>query len=688
MNSIVKNSRLKYSMSAQYASQYCCYYLFGLLLFLSSNITAQGRFCVSDSEKPRSLRLANYDMNIVLDHEMKKVQGSQEIVWVNNSPDTIDHIEMYMYLNAFKNSESSYLKGSGMNIMGQDLSSRTKETWGYINILSALQKGNNAQLKQSYIQDLDDNKSDQSVLQLELVQSILPGDSLFLSTEFESKLPKTISRVGYSTNNFFHFVHWYPKLGVYEQDQNGKWDWNCHQFLRQMEFYGEFGNYNVNITCSNNLVIGASGCRTAQVQRNDETVTHSFEARDVIDFAWCAYPDFIVYEDNWNGIDIELLSPPQHKEIVPRLMGALKNSLQYLTDHVGEYPYPKITVMDPPALGLRSGFMEYPTYITGGSFYAFPSGIKTLESLIAHEFSHQYFMGILASNEKESPWLDEGFVTFFEDCIMEKYYGSTESLFDIGGYKVSNSEFTRIEYTSLPDKRIGQITEKSWLVPGSYKGIVYSKTATMFRTIRNIIGEEVFYRAFRSYFEINKFTHPRKADFLKSFYSVIEQDLGHDMKATVSEIMNQALDQTVVCDFAVRSISNNRLNKPTGLFSSAEKDRKLDYWPHEFMEEYYSQVVVQQLGDMIIPVDVKISFSDGSVILEKWNGVESTMSFEYTGLTTIVSAEIDPDSKIYLDVDFNNNSMTLAPKKMGIVKYASRMVFWVQNILQSVSFLM
>lgn len=655
------------------------------LLFGVPYTVGQQSICDPDQKPALSQRLANYDMKVVLDDEAKQLQGTQLIQWVNHSPDTVRHLEMYMYLNAFKNSESSYIKGSGLNIMGQDLSGRTADMWGFINLHSIHQDGISSHLNQRYVQDLDDNTQDQSVVRIDLEKAVLPGDTLTLSTTFTSKLPKTMSRVGYAANNFFHFVHWYPKLGVYEQNLQGDWGWNCHQFLRQMEFYGEFGVYNMEITCSDQLKVGASGCRVDQRALPSGLTLHKFEAQDVIDFAWCAYPDFKIYEDNWNGVEIELFSPGHHRDLVPRLIGAVKNSLQYMHDHVGPYPYPKITVMDPPALGMRSGFMEYPTYITGGSFFAFPKGVKSLESLIAHEFAHQYFMGMLANNEKEAPWLDEGFVTFFEDCIMEAYYDESCSLIDFGGYKLKNSALSRNEYVSLPDKRISKITEKSWEIRGAYKGIVYAKTATLLRTIKNIVGDELFFDAIRTYFSQYRFTHPRKDDFINSFSQTLSKQLTPEEMRSISKLMSQGLDDTVVCDMAVLSINNFRSHQPTGLFDG---DDTLDYKPLHEGDHFRSSTEIGQLGDMIVPVDILIRFSDGTTETRYWNGVGETIRYQFSKKVPIVEVQIDPFQKIYLDIDLNNNSKTLEPNKIGILKYASRAIFWVQNIFQSVSFLM
>jgi hypothetical protein len=276
-------------------------------------------------------------------------------------------------------------------------------------------------------------------------------------------------------------------------------------------------------------------------------------------------------------------------------------------------------------------------------------------------------------------------VTFFEDCIMEAYYDKDCSLIDFMGYKVSNSALTRNEYTSLDDKGISKITENSWEIKGSYKGIVYAKTATMLRTLKNWLGDEIFFKAIKKYFSENQFTHPRKADFIKSFMSAVSEHVDQDEAQAISSFINQALDETVICDFAVKSINNVKMNEPTGLFDESDA---LVYKPLQSTNSFQPSVTIEQMGEMVVPVEVEVIFSDGSIDRQWWNGQGSFKTLQYKKNATIVSVSIDPDKRIYMDIDFNNNSMTLQPKSMGIFKYASRSIFWVQNILQSISFLM
>lgn len=626
-----------------------------------------------------SPRLANYNFHLDFDHEDHVVEGAEYITWQNPSPDTIASLRLYMYLNAFSGPHSSYIRGNLRNVMGQDLSNTPEEDWGHVVVKSALQEVEEDEkipLSYRYIQPDDDNPRDSSVLEIVLAAPILPGEIVRLSLDFRSKLPRTIARSGWGEHGFNHFAHWYPKLGVYEIDNQGEWAWNCHQFLSRMEFYGDHGNYDVTIDADPSYTIGGSGCIEQYQEPIDgsDKVRTRLIAHDVIDFCWVASPLLTVTEDRWEHVEIRLLGPASHASLRGRILGAAKHALGYFAEHVGEYPYNTLTILDPPLHGLRSGFMEYPTYITGGAFYSFPKGIRSMESLIIHEFAHQYFMQILANNEKEAPWLDEGFVTFYEDCVMEDFYGEN-SLIDLLGYKVSNSSLTRNEYVSLKNKRASPITEIGYQVRGNYKGIIYSKTATVLQTLKGYLGAKEFDEMMMKYYDRQKFTHPRKADFI----TVVEDfftKYPNLLSPVIRDFLDQALDGTQVCDYALLNCGSFKIAS-----SSSGADADGDY--------YRSYLEMERRGDFIAPVEIGIDWSDGTHTVSSWDGVEAihTMTFEEKD-RHVISATIDPDKKLFLDIDFNNNSYTTAPERSGICKYAIRSIYWVQNIMQSASFLM
>ncbi len=652
-----------------------------ILIILFNGVKSYGQ-CQAILQPPQSQRLANYEIDLKLDHIAKKVNASQTITFKNHSPDTIFELRFYMYLNAFKNTYSTWIKGAEGNTLGQDITRRKKEDWGWVEVNELTDKSDNdLALNKKYIHPDDDNTDDESVLMVPLIEPILPGKTAVYKMIFESRLPRTIARSGWAENDFFLWVHWYPKLGVFERNEAGNWGWNCHQFMRQTEFYGEFGVYDVTLTYADHLVIGASGCLMESRNNQDGTYTRRYRAEDVIDFAWAAYPYFEVIKDKWKHVDITLLSPKEHRKLQPRFLKVLKHCFEYLEEHVGDYPYTTITIMDPPLLGMRNGFMEYPTFSTGGSFYGFPKGIRTIESLIVHEFTHQYFMGILANNEKEAPWLDEGFVTYFEDCIMEEYYGKKSSLFDILGFKIGNGEFSRAEYTGMDNHRESIVAQPGWKFKRYTKELVYSKTGTMLQTIRNIFGQQTMDAIMMTYFDKYKFTHPRANHFFNTATQVVSERHGAVQGEIVESIMHQVLYTTKVCDYAVKSVRTSNVYSKMGLLGKRGKD----YSNYKVLGQK-STIFLERKGDFIAPVDVLITKEDGERITKQWSGEEYVKEFPING--AVESVHIDPKQKIQLDIDLNNNSFTHRKVKGPIAKYSWKTLNWLQNAFQALSVLM
>ncbi len=662
-----------------------CFRIFSLLFLLgalSENGRAQGN---PYFPQPLSARPANYDIRVTLDDRAKTIAATQTIRFTNTSPVPIRSLRLYMYLNAFKNTESTFLKGTS-RIFGQGFADRGPEEWGWIDI-QKIERAGGADLSagQRYVQPDDGNPADQSVLDVPLDQALLPGQTAVFNLNWRAKMPKTIARAGYS-QDFYLFCHWFPQLGVFEQNAAGAWDWNCHQFFRHTEFYADFGVYDVHITTPDAFVMGASGCLVGEKNNGDGTVTRHYHVEDVIDFAWSVYPRFTVQEDRWRDVHLRLLIAPEHADLGPRYLHALKFALEYLDTHVGKYPYPVITVVDPPFHGLRSGLMEYPTLITVGAFYGMPAGIRTIESLAVHEFAHQYFMGMVASNEKEEAWLDEGMVTYFEDRIIDAAYGDKRSLVDVFGYRFDNRELTRLEYTTMANPREGSTARPGWYFSDTNsKPLIYSKTATTLRTVEALVGADQMDRIIRTYFNTWKFRHPKGADFM----AVLRQELmaGPDtvLGRQVYDLVENSIYRTLVLDYAVTRISNEELPAPQGIFGDSAGG--FSYRDGRGSRGIRSTVEVQRKGDWVCPVDILVTFEDGSTQTLHWPGEEGLRVFECSGPSKVVSAQIDPGHKISLDIDLNNNSLTLQPESAPLWKYAAKTMFWIQNLLQTLSFL-
>ena len=610
--------------------------------------------CSDSYPKAQSPKIANYNILVNLDHEAKLASCAQTIRWKNTSPDTITELRMYMYMNAFKDLNSTYLGGGDTNIFGQDLLTREAKDWGYITIQKMQDQGGN-DLEQEYIQPNDQNQDDQSVVKIDLKEPILPGETKEYSLKFDVKLPKTIVRAGFGKDDFFLFVHWFPQVGVYEKNKDGDWGWNCHQFIRGTEFFADFGDYNVEINASDHLVIGGSGCRVSESKSEGRQIVQ-FQAHDLIDFGWVAYSKYEMFTSTFMGVDIEILMPPEHCQFADRYLKAVQHGLEYLGENVGKYPFPKITIVDPPVHTLSSGFMEYPMMITCATFYGIPKSIRSVESLVIHEFTHMYFMATLASNEKEEAWLDEGFVTYYEDRIMDHYYGDKGSLFNFLGFRSGNAENSRLEYTGLPNPSVGAIARPGWEFQGSYKGLIYAKTAAMLKTLEGIVTTPIMDEIVKTYYETFKFKHPKEADFRGIVDKVLSK---HEIELPfdVSGYFDQCLHGTDVCDF-------------------------------ELIEIRKQIVEVRQNGGIVIPVEIEVTFENGDKKTVVWDGRGGQKVFKFDNESGIVSAHIDPSQKVYLDINFTNNSLTKALNKKPILKYAAKSQNWMQALIHFASYIM
>ena len=638
-----------------------CYLIVFLLLAPLVQLSAQ---CENHVDQNLSSKIANYTIIAELDRKTHTAYAQQTVTWTNSSPEAVSELRLYMYMNAFKTRQSTFLRGVN-DLFGTSLSDWQPHELGQIAISKIISGGTDLTDRQIYIQPNDGNVHDETVLALSLPEPVAAGERITLSMEFAVKLPKTIARSGYSKNDFHLFVHWFPQLGVFEEDEQGVWGWNCHQFMQKTEFYADFGNYDVTLTTDEDFVIGATGCRVSETVA-DGKKTSRFVAHDVIDFGWTAYPLYQVYTDKWRAVDIELLIPAEHCMHVPRYLRTVKQALEYMDTHVGPYHYPKITLVDPPMHGLSSGFMEYPMLITCASVYGAPDRFRGIESLIIHEFVHMYYMATLANNEKEEAWLDEGFVTFYEDKILDHYYGPEGSFYDFGIWRTANIEKSRQEYTTQYDPSIDVIAQPGWEFKGNFKATVYSKMSTTLHTFENIIGSAAFERLMKYYYKKHAFSHPSEEDWLAAVDSIMSATADYqtvDHKA----FWQQALHTVHTIDYAVVDVSDLAVGK---------------------VESTSQSFTIDNLGDFDLAAEIQVTFADGEVaLLAPYEGTDPKV-YSVQNKAPITRIEIDPEQKILLDLNLNNNSYTATPDRKGPTVAANSAGLVSEIVLHILNFLL
>jgi hypothetical protein len=294
-------------------------------------------------------------------------------------------------------------------------------------------------------------------------------------------------------------------------------------------------------------------------------------------------------------------------------------------------------------------------------------------------------MMMLASNEKEEAWLDEGLVTYFEDRIIDHFYGEKNGLIDFHGYRMGNAELSRNEYTGMDNPKEDHAARPGWESNGRHKGIIYSKTATLLQTMQALLGDEVMDDLIKTYFERWKFKHPRGIDFFAVAKEVIAEHRGGAYSEDMGLLMSEVIAGTNVCDYAVAYVENMENYSEHGLFDDGKGG--LVFKNGKPTGVFTATATLHRLGEIILPVEVLFRFEDGTERTEQWDGTARTKAFSFQSKSKIESVHIDPAQKITLDIDLNNNSQTLKPHTTVLWKYTLKAVFWMQNVMQTVGFL-
>lgn len=621
---------------------------------------------------PLSPRLANYRIDVKLNPVTKKLDGRETLTWRNASQDMIRELRFHLYLNAFRNEQSTFMRESGGQLRMNQFDRNAKENpYGFVDIISMKIRGGEA-LAYQFSQPDDSNDDDRTVIRVPLSKPVGPGETIVLDIAFRAKLPQIFARTGFS-RDFFLVGQWFPKIGVYEPAgtryaKTGQW--NCHQFHAHSEFYADYGVYDVNMTVPKEFWVSATGLFQSEQIHKDSTKTIRYRAEDVVDFAWTASPHFQVINDRWKRpsggeVTLELVMQPEHIDQAKRHLDAAKAALAYFDKHLGRYPFPNLTIVDPPLHAMGSFGMEYPTFITAGTTWGMPAGARFPEIVTVHEFGHQYFMQLLATNEFEEAWLDEGFNQYYEGRVMDATYGVRSSAIDLFGFRWGDLESSRDDYVHQDNPSIGSVFGNTWqLAEGQYGVLTYMKTATWMRTLEGLVGRPVMDEIMQTYFNRWKFKHPSGQNFIDIVNEIVPKRLGNRYGPDMNWFFKQVLYGDEAFDYELLSLRNVNRN---GLQQAV--------------------ITVQRNADGKMPVELLVHFDNGREQTLYWDGQDRQRRFTLTENAKVVWATVDPKQKIYMDTNLNNNSLTLQPSSIPAAKFATKFLFWVENWLQWLAWL-
>ncbi len=639
--------------------------------------------------QPLSPRIANYDIEVKLEPATRKLYGKEQLTWHNKSNDAITELQFHLYLNAFRNNRSTFMKESGGTSRGNQID---KDGWGFIEVNRlALASGEDLTRAMRFIHPDDDNAEDQTVFSVPLSAPLAPNDSIVVHIDFTAQLPQPpFARTG-AKNEYFFVAQWFPKIGVY---LDGKW--NCHQFHATSEFFADYGVYNVRMIVPKANVLGATGVQVEAKDNGDGTATHFYHAEDVHDFAWTTSPEFRVHTDfiKTKDVEIRVLMQPDHDYQAARHMEAAKTAVEYFQEWYGDYPYPNLTVVDPRRGAGGSGGMEYPTLITAGTSYGMPEGLRAVEMVIIHEFGHNYWYHLLASNEFEESWMDEGINSYTETDIVEDKYGPAGDVIDLFGIKINNIQMHRMRYLTSKDYDPTVRHVWNYYNGSSYGANSYSKPAVLLSTLHNYLGEETMRKVMRTYVERWRFKHPKSRDFINVVNDVTGQDFNWYFEQAL--FSNLTLDYSVDrvrttevkagkgydFDFSVTAKDSSMTNGNAKTAASSSDNASDSAEAQSKAKLYASEVHVRRLGQFKFPVEMVATFENGEKVRETWDGQETWHKFRFMKPTKLVSATIDPESKIVLDLNYTNNSKRVASSSLGVKKLSARYLFWMQFLLE------
>ena len=504
-------------------------------------------FSILNSQNSYFQQEVNYKINVTLNDVKHSLKGFEEITYINNSPQTLDFIYFHLWPNAYKNNATALCKQ--LESQGKtNLFFSKEEDRGWIDSLNF--KVNGQTVRMVY------DSLNPDICKIYLKQKLRPLDSLIISTPFIVKIPDAkFSRLGHTGEAYF-ITQWYPKPAVFDNE-----GWHAMPYLDQGEFYSEFGSFDVSITLPDNYVLAATGDRIDAEQEEEflnnrvkQTLkfiesntrikdgmsfplssskfkTVRFKQYRVHDFAWFADKRFYALHDqiqlptSKRTIDTWAFFTDKNFNLWKNAIDYINKSSLFYSSLVGDYPYNHVTAIDGTI--MAGGGMEYPEITVIGDM----GSAFDLDVTIAHEVGHNWFYGILGSNERRFPFMDEGINSFYEMRYVRQKYPNKK----LTEYLGRDSSFKLLRLNKTP---IWKEKELSYLMSqGSnlsqaidlasddfsrfnYGAIVYGKTPVAFDFLMDYLGESHFDELMKSYYEHFKFKHPQPNDLMHIFDTV------------------------------------------------------------------------------------------------------------------------------------------------------------------------
>lgn len=599
-------------------------------------------------DSPRSPRIANYHIQATLDWQAKRLDGRETLSWRNTGAVPTRELPLHLYMNAFKGPQSRFMQEGGLR------SSRRRsgqpQDWGYCHLKEVSLNGHALQ---------GHFGEDETVWWVRLSEPVAPGETIRLQIAWETQFPRVTARTGWS-GHFLMGAQWFPKAGVFQGDR-----WACAPYHAHTEFFGDFGTYDVELSLPNGLLLAHTGTQVNFQSAEDVTkdpdrplnVIWKLHAEDVHDFAWAVMParswSYQKYE--YRGVQIFYFFQGPNVDNLPRQHEAVKAALRHGTEWALPYPYPVLTVVDVPPEAHGADGMEYPTLVTASSRAFDPFLDRSApEGITLHELSHQVFQGIVANNEVEDPWLDEGLATWFTHKSLERVFQASLATrrFSIGtdftffaGYWMDPS----VDPLVRPGPACRDVA--------SALGAAYAKAPLVLCQLEAMVGRPVMEEILRTYAKEYAFKHPTRQDFRR----VAERVSGRDLGA----FWRDFVEGTEVLDVVIHRVDNPEvleggwMSTPKGMVFAA---------PQGAAPGRRGAITLARRGGLRLPMTLWVRLENGQEQRLAWDGQDRWVTFDFD--SPVTAALLDPDGNYPMLKDRLHASWTARPLRRGLHYWA------------------
>lgn len=583
--------------------------------------------------------IASYRLSTRLDTQAKRVDASGTITWTNPSSSPTDHLYFHLYLNAFEHAETLFLREAGSR------SGRRNGAPGKLVVKTLTSaKFPGVELWPGPDAHTADDPKDRTDILVPLPAPVDGYETLELDVEFAAHLPQIVERTGYE-RDFFFVAQWFPKIAKREPDGT----WAHFPFHPHGEFYADFGTYEIEIDVPTRFVVGSTGKLSKVAGSPAGRSRYRATARAVHDFAWTAWPDFKDETRQIGDTKVRLLRPPYTPVARARTWQNISRGLPFFERAYGKYPHETLTIVHPPAFARRAGGMEYPQLITtGGAELESLLGSRLLERVVIHELAHQWFQGMVATNEMQIPFLDEGLTSYAEARYANAHL-APGSVVNLPGFRVSQLAGARFyHFVSASTK---PITLPAAEFPDfkSIGSLVYARSTLCFETLKRIYTAQSLHGALKEYATVHRYGHPD----LEDFYAA----LGRHMGSEAEEQARILFDETGNIDLFVRSVETTRA--PGG---------------------YSSQIQIAAKSKLNLPVDVVLELADSSKMSRRIRTGPQTVTVSFDHHEPAVAVTVDPAHAIAVDDDFTNNRHSISgvplAKRAGQAASLSALLGW------------